>query len=238
MNKKRFIAIIPARGGSKRLPNKNLLKIQDKPLLAYTIESALKWGKFDEVYVNSEDQDILSCGKEYGAVPYLRPKELSSDKSKVLEVVKEQIITMNLTDDSIVALLLPTCPLRSDKDLEAAYNIFVNNGCKSAVVSVTKYEKAPEQALLIDKNGKLIPKYPEDYSSRSQDHGSVYRYNTALIFNSSGSFLKSDDIVGSGSIPYIMSFDNSIDIDYEYHIKLVKALMSYRLEMENSNVKI
>ena len=93
------------------------------------------------------------------------------------------------------------------------------------MVSVTKYEKSPEQALLINEQGRLYPKYPDQYTSRSQDHGHAYRYNTALIFNTAGAFAKQKDIVGLNSIPYVMPFERSIDIDYAYHIELVEILL-------------
>jgi len=221
------IAIIPARGGSKRVPGKNLVEIHGKPLLAYTIETALKWNRFDEVYVNSENQAILMCGSKFGARTYKRPYELSIDKAKVLDVVKEQISTMRLNHDVVVGLLLPTCPLCSNTDLEAAYTLFTENEGKAAVVSVTEYEKAPEQALIINKDGLLSPKYPEQYSSKSQDHDYAYRYNTALIFNLAGSFLKQTDIIAKDSIPYIMPYDKSIDVDYDYQVKLIEILISH-----------
>jgi CMP-N-acetylneuraminic acid synthetase len=228
MDQLQLIAIIPARGGSKRLPGKNILPILGKPLLAYTLETARLWGKFHRILVNSEDPAILAAAQDYGAEIYRRPPSLSDDQAKVLAVVQEQIRTMQLDlDRTVVAVLLPTCPLLAVKDLEGAFALFLKGGCKGAVVSVTQYEKAPEQALLIDAQGRLSQKYPESYSSKSQDHGPAYRYNTAMVFNTAGGILAQTDIVGRNSLAYEMPFERSIDIDYDYHVRVVEALLLY-----------
>lgn len=225
MDRFQLIAIIPARGGSKRLPRKNLLPILGKPLLAYTLETAEGWGKFDRILVNSEDQEILHVAQQYGAEIYIRPESLSDDRAKVLAVVQEQIQTMKLDLETVVCILLPTCPLFSLEDLDGAFSLFLQGEGKSAVVSVTRYEKAPEQALIIDGQGRLSQKYPLAYSSKSQDHGTAYRYNTAIVFNTARGILAQEDIVGINSLAYKMPFERSIDIDYDYHVRVVEALL-------------
>jgi CMP-N-acetylneuraminic acid synthetase len=220
------IAIIPARGGSKRLTNKNIYEINGIPLIGYTIIAGLKWDKFNDIFVNSEDATILKCAQEYGAKPYRRPGELGGDSIKVLDVVKEQISTMQLPSETEIAVLLPTCPLRTEADIENAYSLFVKNNSLNSVVSMTEYEKAPEQAFFVNEKGLLQRKFPSNYSSRSQDHSAAYRYNTAIIYTTAGLFMKQDDIVGSASIPYVMPYERSIDIDYEYHIKIIELIMT------------
>lgn len=219
------IAIIPARGGSKRIIGKNLYMINGLPLIAHTIVAASAWGKFDHIYINSDEDKILDCAEQYGAEKYIRPYQLAVDTAKVIDVIKEQINTLALQDDIEIAILLPTCPLRTLEDIENTYKLFIENGSANSVISVTEYEKAPEQAFYINKQGALQRKFPGNYSSRSQDHSEAYRYNTAIIYTSAGLFRKHTDIVGSSSIPYIMPYERSIDIDYDYHIRMVELIM-------------
>lgn len=229
------IAIIPARGGSKRVKGKNILEINGVPLIAHTILQARDWGKFDSIFVNSDDASILECAEKYGATPYPRPASLATDTAKVIDVVKEQMRTMGLADDTAVCIMLPTCPLRTSEDIAQAYNLFESAQFKQPIVSMTEYEKAPEQAFFINAKGVLERKFPQNYSSRSQDHGSAYRYNTAIIFTSPKIFLEQADIVGEEAIPYIMPHERSIDIDYDYQVQLVKLLLAARETQENSH---
>jgi len=221
MNK---VAIIPARGGSKRIPNKNIYNLHGLPLIAYTIRQAIEFGDFDAIYVNSDSGDILKCAEKYGAIPYQRPPELGVDTSRVLDVAKSQIKDIGLKEHDELALLLPTCPLRTCEDIRNAYNTFSNHGKERQVVSMTEYEKAPEQAFVVD-SGSLVRQFPSGYSSRSQDHSASYRYNTAIIFSTVKIFLEQSDIVGENSIPYIMPFERSIDIDYQYQMDMVECIM-------------
>lgn len=228
----RRVAIIPARGGSKRVKEKNILKINGTPLLAYTINQAQAWARFDEIYVNSDDPDILECAKQYRATPYQRPKELAVDTAKVIDVIKEQIGSMGFAEDVDIAILLPTCPLRTVEDIEGAYRLFEKNQRTHPVVSMTEYEKAPEQAFFINEKGVLERKFPKGYSSRSQDHGPSFRYNTAIIITTAGMFMKQSDIVGDKCLPYIMPYERSIDIDYDYHVQLIELIVKNSCKTE------
>jgi CMP-N-acetylneuraminic acid synthetase len=218
------IAIIPARGGSKRIVDKNIYNLCGLPLIAHTIQQAIEWGNFDKIYVNSDSDKILETARKYGAIPYKRPDELAIDTAKVLDVIKEQIVSIQLNDSDELVLLLPTCPLRNSDDINSAYNIFIENKKTKQVVSVAEYEKAPEQAFII-KNKVLTRQFPDGYSSRSQDHSASYRYNTAIIISSVEIFMLQKDIVGIDSIPYIMPFERSLDIDYQYQMSLVELIM-------------
>lgn len=225
----KIVAIIPARGGSKRVKGKNVVDVCGDPLIARTIKQLKKWGKAGQIYVNSDSAEILSIAEDYGAEPYQRPDELAKDNAKVIDVVKAQILDVGFEDNVDVLIMLPTCPLRSVGDIEAAYDQFVVNNRAAQIVSVAEYEKAPEQALVIQ-DGVLVRQFPDGYSSRSQDHGMSYRYNTAIIVTNVKLFLDQDDIVGEGSIPYVMPYERSIDIDYPYQMDLVKLICSSEAE--------
>jgi len=119
----KVIAIIPARGGSKRVKKKNLYPLLGKPLIAYAIDVAKFSGIFNEIYVNSEDEEILNIAQKYGAAPYKRPLELATDKTFLIEVIKVMINKLQLHSCTI-GILLPTAPLRTKEDILNAYKIF------------------------------------------------------------------------------------------------------------------
>ena len=122
MNKnKTFLAIIPARGGSKRLPRKNVLDLCGKPLIAYSIEAGLKSKYISKVIVTSDDEEILSISKKYGSGIIVRPEELSSDAATTFDAVKHTIDNVEKFD--YVVLVQPTSPLRSEKHLDEAIEL-------------------------------------------------------------------------------------------------------------------
>ena len=233
MKTEKKIAIIPARGGSKRVPKKNIIKILGKPLLSYTLEVIKEWNKFDEVYVNSDEDKILNYADKFGFYGYKRPQSLSGDYIKIIDVIKEQISTLNLKKKSLLSIILPTCPLRSVEDIENAYNMFIENNNSFPIVSVTEFDKPPEVAFIINQNGKLTQKYPDTYSSASIDHPISYRYNTGIIFTTVQIFINQNDIVGENAIPYIMPFERSVDIDYMLHVKLVEQILESKIKRKN-----
>jgi CMP-N,N'-diacetyllegionaminic acid synthase len=127
---KKIIAIIPARGGSKGLPGKNIKRLAGKPLIAWTIEQAKKSGWIDKLIVDTDDEKIAEIARKYGAeVPFLRPKELAQDKSSIYDVIFHALDwfkKIGLDFDS-VALLEPTSPLRKDDDIDNAVRLFLKN---------------------------------------------------------------------------------------------------------------
>lgn len=158
------------------------------------------------------------------AIPYKRDKSLAAGNVSSIDVVKEQITSLNFNADTIIMIVQVTCPLRSENDLNEGFNLFVSNGNKSQVVSVTEYEKPPELALMLDEDGKLIRKYPEKFNIITQTHPISYKYNTCFLINNVKGILDQHDTIGKNSIPYIMSPQTSIDIDYKYQLELVESL--------------
>ncbi len=222
-----IIAVICARKGSKRVKNKNLQLIGEKPLIAYTIETALRSGIFTDVIVNSEDEEIINVSKKFGATAYQRPNRLSSDTTFVIHVVQEMINTLKFRDDTIVAILFPTCPLREIGDIECALSLYKENDCRKPVVSVTSYEYPIQVALNINKDGCLEPVFSDDYkkSTRHNDHDSVYHANYAVIINNADRLKKQHNLIGNYPIPYIMPPERSIDIDTPFQMDIVKLLL-------------
>jgi CMP-N-acetylneuraminic acid synthetase len=237
MKKRNVYAIICARGGSKRVKGKNLLLINEKPLIAYSIEAALKAKIFSRVFINSEDSHILSAGRNYGAETFLRSHDLAADTTFVLDVIKDQISALDFLNDDIVAVLFPTCPLRTGLHIREAYELFLNSGEKNPVVSVTKYEYPIQVALEITDANILSPIFEKDYkkSTRHNDHESTYHANYAVIINTVGKLKTQEKLIGENPIPYIMPYIPSIDIDEPHQLELIRMIMNASQDNSTDN---
>ena len=224
------IAIIPARGGSKRVKRKNIINIAGKPLISYSIKTALKSGVFDKVYVNSDDDEILSISLEYGAIPYKRPVDYAGDKIYIIDVVKEMIESLEMNKDSSIGVLLATSPLRNTEDICGAYNLFKKKNKKHSIVSVTTYETPIQLAQYKENDGCLQPVFSTEYScsTRSTDHREVYKYNESIIFNNISNILRQDNLIGVKPFPYFMPPERSILIDYPYQLEMIRLILEDR----------
>lgn len=208
-----IIAIIPARGGSKGIPNKNIYPLCDKPLIAYTIEAAKKSKYIDSVVVSTDSERISEVSKQYGAkVPFLRPDILASDTAKTIDVLIDALDRLQKNNENYHALILlqPTSPLRSTEDIDSAIEYFFANECES-LVSVSEVKINP---VLIRKivDGKACPILNQSSTVRRQDFEKYYRVNGAIYIN------KIDELTGQtslndNSLAFIMPVSRSLDID-------------------------
>ncbi|MFN3138306.1 MAG: pseudaminic acid cytidylyltransferase [Allomuricauda sp.] len=162
------LAIIPARGGSKRIPRKNLKHFLGKPIIAYSIELAIKSNLFTEVMVSTDDEEIASIAEEFGAsVPFLRSAKNSDDFSTLSEVVDE-VLSKYTTDFDFICCILPTAPLASLDVLNKGLNVLQKNQYDS-VRPVVEYSYPIQRAIKIDADNRMHFFFPEYYKSRSQD---------------------------------------------------------------------
>jgi CMP-N-acetylneuraminic acid synthetase len=223
-------AFIPARRGSKRVARKNLERIAGKPLLAYTVETALASGIFDHVVVNSEDTEILAVAAAHGAETYRRPAALASDTTYIIEIIQEMIRSLALPARTVLGVLFPTCPLRTTEDIRGAFALFEERGCGAPVVSVTSYEYPVQLALDLTADGRLEPLFPVDYrrSTRHNDHKRMYRANFAIIFNTCGVLAGQRNLIGERPWPYVMPPERAIDIDDPFQMDLVRLILESR----------
>lgn len=170
------LAIIPARGGSKRIPGKNIKDFLGKPIIAYSIEIALKSGLFDEVMVSTDDRVIAETSIKHGArVPFFRSKKNSDDYAITMDVIQEVVFeykNQNRTFDS-VCCIYPTAPLVSTNDLIDGYKKLIEQNC-DVVYPVTVFSYPILRGLVIDTDGNMRMKWPEYYKTRSQDLEKVY----------------------------------------------------------------
>jgi len=222
---KKPIAIIPAKGFSNRVKNKNLRNINGKPLIVYTIEKCIKSKLFSDIIINTDSQKIISIAKKNNCSFFKRPKALSIGSTPLIKVINYMTKALDLIDQNY-GILLATSPLRHELDLKNAWKMYKKY--KKSVVSVSKYETPIQLAHFIDGRGFLKPYFPKNYSNstKSTNHRSAYKYNGSIIFNNSSTLLNQKNLIGKNPIPYIMPETRSIDIDHEYQIQLVKKLIN------------
>ncbi|MDO6499542.1 acylneuraminate cytidylyltransferase family protein [Photobacterium sanguinicancri] len=229
VNTDKPIAIIPARGGSKRLPRKNILPLAGKPLIAWTIEAALESGVFDRVIVNTDDQEIADIAIQYGAeVPYFRPAELASDTATTMDVLKHQLQFFVSEGETYrdVVLLQPTSPLRKAQDIRNAWDLYCEHSIES-VVSVTPVEHPIQWTFKADDNAKLSPLF-DDALKRSQDCEQHYRLNGAIYITSSINILEHDILIHPlSNMGYKIPANRSIDIDEELDFVIAQSVLTH-----------
>ena len=224
---KKFLAIIPARGGSKGIPNKNIMAICGKPLIAYTIEAGKKSKYIDEIIVSTDSDIIKVIAQQYGAkVPFLRPEELSNDSAKSIDVVIHAIDfykNNNMSFDYVI-LLQPTSPLRTFEHLDKAIEKLIESN-RTSLVSVCEADENPVLMRTIE-NEKLKEVISfEGTNLRRQDLPTFYIFNGALYINSNDMLINKKKFVDENTIPYVMDKESSIDIDTMLDARLVELII-------------
>ena len=222
---KTFLAIIPARSGSKRLPRKNVLDLAGKPLIAWSIEAARESQYIDSVVVSSDDDEILSVAKRYGAQSINRPKELASDTARTMDALFHVIENMQEDYDYIV-LLQPTSPLRNAKDIDGAIEYLFEKEAQS-IVSICEMEHSPLWANTLphDRNMRNFLK-DEVLNKRSQDLEPYYRLNGAIYICKMEELLREKSFfLKEGLFAYEMPQEKSIDIDTKLDFLIAESLL-------------
>ncbi|BCZ26070.1 pseudaminic acid cytidylyltransferase [Claveliimonas bilis] len=208
----RKIAIITARGGSKRIPKKNIKEFCGKPIIAYSIEAALQSRVFDEVMVSTDLEEIKEIAEQYGAfVPFMRSSEASSDFATTADVIKEVLSDyekLGKRFDSF-ACLYPTAPFMTAKRLVEASSLLAD---ADAVLSVVKYSFPPQRAFVI-RNGGVQFQYPQYERTRSQDLEPIYHDCGQFYMCKVDSFLQHQSLILPVTVPYIMPEEEVQDID-------------------------
>lgn len=225
---KNFLAIIPARGGSKRLPRKNILDLAGKPLIGWSIEEAQKSKYIDSIVVSSDDDEILSLAKHYGVGSICRPKELASDTATSIDVVVHVIENIQEVYDYIV-LLQPTSPLRSVEDIDGAIEYLFGKEANS-IVSVCKMEHSPLWANTLPDDRDMDGFLQDDVvNKRAQDLQPYYRLNGAIYICKTEKLLQERSFfLKEKNFAYMMGRQESIDIDEEIDFLLAETIIQKR----------
>ncbi len=235
----KVVAVIPARGGSKGVPHKNIRPICGKPLIAYTIETALAARHLlHRVIVSTDDQEIAEVASTYGAdVPFLRPSDLAGDKTPMIPVLQHAVEFIEKEEKQHfdwVLLLQPTAPFREVADIEEALRLAQTGSCDSVISVVQVFAVHPILMKRIE-NDQLQPYCIEEKEgTRRQDYQPpAYMRNGMIYLTKRDVLMEQHSIWGKVIRPYVMPEERSIGIDSELDLKLVEILMAERLEKDH-----
>lgn len=224
-----ILAIIPARGGSKGIPNKNIKLISGNPLISYSIKAAFKSRFINKIVVSTDDFRIARVSKDYNAEVIIRPKEFAGDISPIIDAV---IHVLNCLEAKgyfadLVVLLQPTSPLRNQEDIDKSIELFIKNKeTHDSLVSICEYEHSPYWGLKIE-DGYLKPQFGADYFKiRRQDLSKLYMPNGSIFIIPKEGLLNFKSFYGKKILPFIMARERSIDIDTIIDFKLAELLIN------------
>lgn len=224
----RRIAVITARGGSKRIPRKNIREFCGRPILAYSIEAALKSGMFDTVMVSTEDREIAETAERYGAeVPFLRSGRTADDFATTREVLKEVLEEYESRGErfDILCCIYPTAPFVTAERLREAVKLLEENEADS-VLTVARFSFPPQRCVIIQ-DGFLQFKWPENAQVRSQDLEPYYHDAGQFYCLNIESFHEQETLVMQKTVPLILPEMEVQDIDTEEDWKI--AELKYRM---------
>lgn len=208
------IAIITARGGSKRIPKKNIKEFCGKPIIAYSIEAALDSGVFDEVMVSTDSEEIAEIARRFGAsVPFMRSEKTSNDYATTVDVIAEVIDEFKNKGISFdyFTCIYPTAPFIDGELLRDAIQKLGDSGADS-LVPIVRFSFPPQRAFVI-RDGVVRYEFPEHEKSRSQDLETIYHDCGQFYICSCDALARHNSLITSNTIPYIMPEERVQDID-------------------------
>ena len=209
------LAIIPARGGSKRIPLKNIKPFCGKPMIAWSIEAALQSARFDQVIVSTDDAEIAEVARRWGAaVPFVRPAELSDDHTGTIPVIRHAIEWFNLQGQSVeqACCLYATAPFVTAEDLRRGLDVLQGNDCDYAF-SVTSYPFPIQRAIRINAEGRVEMFSPEHFNTRSQDLEEAFHDAGQFYWGRADAWLQGEMIFSPHSLPVLLPRHRVQDID-------------------------
>jgi pseudaminic acid cytidylyltransferase len=209
------VAVIPARGGSKRIPRKNIKPFCGKPMIAWSIEAALQSGCFGQVLVSTDDKEIADVARQYGAeVPFVRPAELSDDHTGTIPVIAHAIkqLTIQGAAPQQVCCIYATAPFITPQDIQRGLELLQANGCDYAF-SVTSYPVPIQRAIRITQAGRIEMFDPEQFAVRSQDLEEAYHDAGQFYWGRSDAWLEGKALFSPDAVPVILPRHQVQDID-------------------------
>ena len=222
------LGLIPAKGGSTRLAQKNIRPLGGKPLLAWTAEAAKTCQIFDRLIVSTEDEKVAQVAGSLGLeIPFLRPAHLALDPAGVVDVALHALEELERRGDryETLIILLPTCPFRNAQDICAAYTEFRDHGA-SCLMSVAPFSHTPFSALSLNDQKQLKPYFPELLGRKSQEMPGAYRPNGAIHILDVEWFKENKSYFGPPLLGYLMPRGRSVDIDTEDDLRMAEVLLA------------
>jgi CMP-N-acetylneuraminic acid synthetase len=211
------LGLIPAKRGSRRLPEKNIRKLGGKPLLEWAVDAGRESGVMDRLIVSTEDDLVAEVARAAGAeVPFVRPPELARDPAGVVQVALHALQTLREAGAEFrtLIILLPTCPFRTAADIRAAFELFREKRGQF-LMSVGPFSHPPFAAMSVGRDGLLRPFFPEFIGKSSQELPQAWRANGALHILDVASFERERSYYAQPLLAYPMSRESSVDIDSE-----------------------
>lgn len=221
-NNKKILAFIPARGGSKRIPNKNLRKINDIPLFQYSIDVAKKSKYIDDIIVSTDVEEILDCAHKLGCLNNkLRPEYLSTDSSRIVDAIIYELKENELTDYEAIVLLQPTSPYRTIEMLDGAIEKYFET--ETSLITVIKIDEQPLFMRTIN-NGVLEKVVNLSSDIRSQDFKQIYKIIGCIYINNINN-LNNNTVLNENRVPFIIEKEYDIDIDTFEDLEKAKEVL-------------
>lgn len=228
------VCLILARGGSKRVPRKNVRPLNGKPLVCYSFEAAIASGRFAEVVISTDDAEVAKLAEPYGIAVDWRPEHLCTDTIRAVEVIEEYLLR-DTKNRKHVAMLLPTCPFRNALDVQYALEIYSRHEGRLPLMAVTQYDFPPQLAVSIaEGDDRILMREPDAYAAttRTQSIQPLYHPNGAIYLSSVESFIKRRTFFQEEMLSYVMPAERSFDIDYPYQMRIAEIMA---IEMAESN---
>ena len=219
MRNSKNIAIIPARGGSKRLPRKNILELNGRPLISYVIEAAIDSKLFNSVFVSTEDDEIKAIAMKFGALIIDRPAHLAQDSSSMSEVCLD-LLQEELADN--ICCLYATAALLSTETIKKSFLEFRKNPHTQYLMGVSRYNYNPVQALTQDEGGNLAYMFPQFTGIQSQNFPELVVSNGTFIWAKSKAFLEEKTFYGKGLRGFLLPEWEVCDIDTHHDYEKLK----------------
>ena len=239
MGKKEILAIIPARGGSKGIKHKNMVLVDGKPLIQYTIEAAKESRYITRTIVNSDDEEILRFAESQDIETVVRPSELAQNNTPMKDVICDQLSRLKQKENyvpDIILLLQPTSPLRTGRHIdEAMKKLIYSDGDALVSVEEEPHLHSPYSVMRLNEKGYLefFMKEGQRFTSR-QEKPKFYARNGAAIYAVyTDIYMKTGSLYGTKCVPYEMAAEDSVDIDDQLDLFVAECMLKYRQEKDN-----
>lgn len=227
-----ILGVVPARGGSKTIPRKNLALVAGRPLLAWTADAALGSVRLARTVLSTDDPEIAEVGRALGLeVPFLRPAALAADETPMLAVLQQLVEALEREEGyrpDAVALLQPTSPLRRAHHIDAAIELLSSTGADSVVSVVAVPHQFSPVSVLREDHGRLVPWGEGPTVTRRQDKPVLYARNGPAVLVTRRAVVGQGSLYGADSRPLVMSPEESIDIDTPWDLELAGWLLGRR----------
>jgi len=216
---KRVLAVVPARGGSKGVPHKNLRRVNGRPLIAFTIEEAARSAYIDRLVLSSEDPELIAAAAALGCeAPFVRPAEYATDTAKTVDVILHAV--QALPGFELVVGLQPTSPLRTREDIDGCLEWMMEHRA-DCCVSVSESEESPYWMFRLNESSKLVRILDVETINRRQDLPVCYSLNGAIYAAEIDWLNQTRSFVTSETLAYVMPSERSLDIDTERDLEVL-----------------